>query len=167
MKLKLRVVLIGLVAVVAIGALISTPGAKEEVKEKWTAGWCTSNGVSLTIENVSVETRCATDFKDTSWNLFVATGNKVRGTNNYPTGFVCQINGLPAEQDCVDTPRYDEGTWAFFIAAAGTKSWTYAATGAGRHFSECGSAEAWLFVPADASPETSVPSEKPVTHKCD
>lgn len=158
--------LIGLVAIVAIGALIGTPEAKETLEPKFTEGWCSGDGVALTIEGSDTTTRCATDFRDTSWNLFAVTGNKVRGTDNYPTGFVCQINGEPKAQDCKDTPRYDEGSWSFFVAAPGAKSWQYAVTGAGRHFSVCGSAEAWVFVPAGQSPENSMPKTKPQTQTC-
>ncbi len=166
MRLSLRVVLIGLVALVGIGALISAPAAQDKTKVRFTPGWCTGEGVSLTIEGETTRTRCATKFKDTSWKLFKATGNEVRGTSAYPVGFVCQINGAPRAQDCIDTPRYDEGSWAFFIANPGSTTWQYALTGSSAHFSECGSAEAWLWVPSTESPETSKPSTKPVTHKC-
>jgi hypothetical protein len=166
MRLSLRAVLIGLVALVAIGALVSAPAAVEKTEAKFTEGWCDDSGVSLTIEAKASTTRCATAFDGTSWNLFAATGNKVKGTAVYPTGFVCQINGYPREQDCMDTPRYDEGSWAFFIAKPGAKTWQYAMTGAATHFSECGSAEAWVFVPGTESPETAMPKTKPKTHKC-
>jgi hypothetical protein len=167
MRLSLRVVLIGLIAFVAIGALVSTPAAIEKTKVDFEAGWCETKGVSLTIEAATVDTRCAKDFSGTSWQLLLATGHDVRGTSAYPTGFVCTINGAPEAQDCVDTPRYDEGSWAFFVARPGKKTWQYALTGAATHFSECGSAEAWVFVPPAESPETSRPKTAPVTQKCD
>ena len=167
MRLSLRAVLIGLVALVAIGALVSAPAALEKTETKFSEGWCLTAGVSLTIEGAETTTRCATDFDGTSWQLFTATGNKVRGTAVYPTGFVCQINGYPQEQDCMDTPRYDEGSWAFFIAKPGSNKWQYAITGAATHFGECGSAEAWIFVPGTESPETAKPKTEPKTHKCE
>ncbi|MCX8529768.1 MAG: hypothetical protein ORN27_06860 [Rhodoluna sp.] len=166
MRLSLRAVLICLVALVGLGALISAPAAQEKTKVDYKAGWCEDDGVSLVIEGETTVTRCAKNFKDTSWKLFAATGNKVRGTSVYPVGFVCQVNGYPKQQDCIDTPRYDEGSWAFFIAGPGSTKWQYALTGASTHFSECGSAEAWLWVPGTESPETSMPSVKPVTRKC-
>jgi hypothetical protein len=165
-RLSLRVVLIGLIAIVAIGAFISAPAANQSVKVNYSSGWCSGDGVSLTIEDASTTTRCAKKFDGTSWQLFAATGQQVRGTSAYPTGFVCQINGYPSSQDCIDTPRYDEGGWAFFIAKPGSSKWQYALTGAATHFSECGSAETWLWVSSKASPETSMPKTKPVTHKC-
>jgi hypothetical protein len=167
MRLSLRVVLIGLIAFVAIGALVSTPAAIDKTKVDFETGWCESNGVSLTIETETAETRCVKEFTGTSWQLILASGHEVRGTSAYPTGFVCTINGFPETQDCVDTPRYDEGSWAFFVARPGKKTWQYALTGAATHFSECGSAEAWVFVPGTESPETAKPKTAPKTQKCD
>lgn len=167
MRLSLRAVLIGLVAFVAIGALVSTPAAIDKTKVNFEPGWCQTQGVSLTIEADTIDTRCAKAFSGTSWQLILATGHQVLGTSAYPVGFVCKLNGFPASQDCVDTPRYDEGSWAFFVARPGKKTWQYALTGASTHFSECGSAEAWVFVPGTESPETSKPQTAPVTRKCD
>ena len=167
MRLSLRVVLVALVALVAIGALVRTPAAVEKTEVRYEEGWCKTDGVSMTIEADTAITRCATNFDGTSWQLFTATGNEVKGTSAYPTGFVCQINGIPSSQDCADTPRYDEGSWAFFIAKPGSKNWQYALTGAATHFGQCGSAEAWLWVPGTSSPETAMPKTKPKTRKCD
>jgi hypothetical protein len=167
MRLSLRVVLFGLVAVVAIGALVSTPAAIDKTKVDFENGWCEGAGVSLTIETKNADTRCATNFSGTSWQLLLATGHEVLGTSAYPTGFVCKVNGYPETQDCIDTPRYNEGSWAFFVARPGKTTWQYALTGAATHFSECGSAEAWVFVPPTQSPETSKPKTAPKTFKCD
>jgi hypothetical protein len=167
MRLSLRVVLVSLVALVAVGALISAPGAKHQsVKAHFTAGWCEVNGVSQTIEDATATTRCATDFSGTSWELFAAAGNTVTGTSQYPIGFVCKVNGRPAAQTCDHTPRYDEGTWAFFVAQPRETSWHYALTGASLHQTVCGSAEGWLWVPASSTPESSMPKTVPETRKC-
>ena len=167
MRLSLRAVLIGLIAFVAIGALVSTPAAIDKTRVNFESGWFAGNGVSLNIETDSVDTRCAPEFNGTSWQLLIATGHEVPGTSAYPTGFVCKVNGYPEAQDCIDTPRYDEGSWAFFVARPGKKAWQYALTGAATHFSECGSAEAWVFVPGTESPETAKPKTLPKTHKCE
>ncbi len=132
MRLSLRAVLIGLIAFVAIGALVSTPAAIDKTKVNFEPGWCQTEGVSLTIEEATVDTRCAKEFSGTSWQLLLATGHQVRGTSARP----------------------------------GKKTWQYALTGAATHFSECGSAEAWVFVPPTESPETYQPKTRPKTQKC-
>lgn len=160
--------LVALIALVAVGAFVAAPGVKPaETPVSFSSGWCQDEGVSVITEFKGKSTiRCATDFAGTSWNALVAAGFEPRGTSAYPLGFVCQLSGLPKEQDCKDTPRYDEGSWAFFVARPGKPGWQYALTGAATHFTECGSAEAWVFVPAGDSPQTAKPATSPKTRVC-
>ena len=160
--------LIALVALVAAGAVYNAlpgTGSPEPTAAKFSEGWCAGNGVTLHVESgESTSTRCAIDFTGTGWEIFAATGTKVEGTLNYPTGFVCRIESMPANQDCKDLPKYSEGSWSYYFAPVGAKAWTFSPTGAALRSPECGSAEAWVFVASNAL--IANPREKPVTKPC-
>ena len=185
MKLSLRTVLIALVALVAIGSTFSalsgvnptssaTPSASasrslnpEIIFETQCSK--TLPGVSLVIEfsgGAQDLQFCQTAFSSDGWQL-LANVAEIEGTEQYQTGFVCRINGWPAhaDQDCIDTPKYSEGSWAYFLSNSKHK-WSYSGIGATFHKPACGSAEAWLWVPASKSPTQSLPTIAPKTFKC-
>lgn len=159
----LRITLIGLVALVALAAVLPALSAAVGLKISFTqpaasgvdtvAGECTQDGVTLVID-YGMESRskpdvlCAKGFTGTGWELFNAVNQKVEGTQQYPTGFVCRINGYPsvAEQECANTPTRKQGSWTYFNMAAGQKPlWRFSTQGAGVRNLECGSVEGWVF----------------------
>jgi hypothetical protein len=185
MRLSLRTVLIALVALVAIGGLFSalsgagptasqsaTPSSSASQGELTiTESQCTraTPGVSIVVDFAGSGQNlefCQQGFNSDGWRL-LANIAEVEGTEQYQTGFVCRINGwpAPADQDCRDTPRYNEGSWAYFVSNS-KKKWSYSGTGASMHKPACGSAEAWLWVPGSKSPTQSLPSIAPKTFKC-
>jgi hypothetical protein len=159
----LRITLIGLVALVALAAVLPALSAAVGLKISFdepaattgstVSGECTQNGVTLVIDygleaEKKPEVLCAKGFNRTGWELFNAVNRKVEGTAQYPTGFVCRVNGYPtvAEQDCSNTPTRKQGTWTYFNIAAGHKSvWRFSMQGAGVRKLECGSVEGWVF----------------------
>ena len=170
MRISLRTVLIALVALVAIGAVwnsLSGASAPTDYSSSHSNGACSDEGVTLvTSYNGDQKAVCAHDFNGTGWDLFEATGTEARGTDQYPVGFVCTVAGQPANQDCKDTPRYDEGTWAYFFAKPGDTEWRFAGFGASMNRPGCGEAQAWVFADSKTDPATAKPSGTPPTFSC-
>jgi len=189
----LRITLIGLVALVALAAawpaLSAAVGFKvQTVKNVKTLGTQLDNtyypgaceaphaGVTLVVDYGSLRSgkpvvRCAlhhgTD-QLTGWSLFSAAGFKVAGTSDYPTGFVCRINGLPAQsqQDCLHTPTVAEGTWQYFVVG-NSGSWKFSMMGAAMSHPKCGEVQGWRFVKISDGPGPYPPRATPKTAMCD
>ncbi len=110
------------------------------------------------------------DFAGTGWQLIEAAGLKAEGTGDYPTGFVCRLEGWPSQdqQDCVDTPTPAEGTWGYFVTnpEIGT-GWIVSGIGSNMHKPKCGQAEAWVWVPPGKSVSDVRPSVEPEIFECD
>jgi hypothetical protein len=171
----LRVVLIALVALVAVGSIISTLPATESKsqnpapKPTFSDGACLDAGVTEVIdfgEQHSPVVYCATNFVGTGWDL-LAQRVDVSGTDEYPTGFVCRIEGVPSasEQDCANTPTYKEGSWVYFVADLDSAGWVMSPAGAGMRKPGCGTSDAWVFSGSDR-PERVIPSVEPTVFKC-
>ncbi|MFM6971683.1 MAG: hypothetical protein ACKOWH_03730 [Rhodoluna sp.] len=178
MRTPLRSILISLVALVAIGGAVSalTSGESSSPISKLgsTSGACVDNGVTLVVDfgtgsnKEPIET-CAKNFSGTGWQLFGSTGVSVQGTSEFPESFVCRIQGWPESnlQDCADTPKYSEGTWAFYFADVETGSkWLISGVGASMQKPECGSVEGWLFIAPGENRDTAEPSVAPHPISC-
>ncbi len=175
MRFSLRTVLIALVALVAIGGLVST-GALSTVSggdDKAglnSAGFCKTDGVSLLLDYGTGEQPdifCAESFEGTGWELFDATSQAVEGTTEYPVGFVCRINDFPSaeEQSCSSTPSGAEGSWAYYYASAELgNNWMFSAAGASMRKPKCGDVDAWVFL--KSGEEAHEPSIAPMTRSC-
>lgn len=175
MRLFVRLSLLGLVALVAAGFLLSgnqstleaTPTPSVDI------GQCQEAGISVVVdfglgaENKTTE-KCVRNFAGNSWALLETAGFEVSGTEKYPTAFVCRINQVPDEQSerCITTPGTTNGSWAYFIADPKTDTWVYSSYGAANHIAVCGSAEGWRFLSPDEDLKTA-PSVKPVTTSCE
>jgi hypothetical protein len=143
MRLSLRAVLFALVGLVAVGGLI-TNGVLGTVSESpvthpaKTSGFCSSDGVSLVMDygtkaNQPATASCGFSFAGNGWDLFSATSQKVEGTTEYPTGFVCRINDFPSVevQPCTSTPSAAQGSWAYYYASSQLGDhWLFSAAGA-------------------------------------
>ena len=174
MKLSLRMVLIALVALVAIGSMVSTiPSEQPYPKSNFGEGQCgETDGVSLVIDFGSSSQRkalelCAIDFDLTGWDIFASTQVPVEGTSEYPTGFVCRLAGWPTpdKQPCSKTPTAAQGTWAYFVASDQT-GWQFSGQGAAMRKPTCGSVEGWRFVePGEVGSQT-WPRVEPQTKSC-
>jgi len=189
----LRITLIGLVALVALAAawpaLSAAVGFKvQTVKNVKTLGTQLDNtyypgaceaphaGVTLVVDYGSLRSgkpvvRCAlhhgTD-QLTGWSLFSAAGFKVAGTSDYPTGFVCRINGLPtpAQQDCLHTPTSVEGTWQYFTARQ-AGGWRFSMVGSAMNRPVCGEYQGWRFVRLSEGSGPHLPRFAPTPFVCD
>lgn len=180
MRLLVRLSLIGLVGLVAIGFALNNrvqTGSNPNPSTKSSPvsilnGQCETEGVSLVVDFGSESelqpiVKCISNYTDSSWNLFQAAGISVTGTSKYPVGFVCRIQNFPneAQEPCLDMPNTAVGSWAYFVASAGSKEWQYSTWGAATHKPACGTAEAWLFkLPSEDLEEP--PINKPKTSVC-
>jgi len=160
MRLFVRLSLIGLVALVAIGFWltqkaqpdVNAPQEGKQAKVEVLDSQCEDSGISLLVEfgskaSVPTVAKCLKNYIGTSWDIFAAAGLEVTGTQTYPVGFVCRIQNFPnqADEPCLDTPKANIGSWAYFVAQPGSDQWQYSTWGAATHKPSCGSAEAWLF----------------------
>jgi hypothetical protein len=175
MRLFVRLSLLGLVALVAVGFLLSSNQSSPQplVKVSVQAGQCQESGISVVVDfgisksNQTTE-KCVKNYQGNSWDLLETAGFEVLGTEKYPTAFVCRINQVPDSQTerCISTPGTANGSWAYFIADPETNSWVYSSYGAANHVAVCGSAEGWRFLASDEDLKTQ-PSVKPMTTSCE
>jgi hypothetical protein len=155
MRSIVRLSLIGLVLLVAIGYAINLNQSKaieESIPASVEAGMCLDAGTSLVVDfgtssDKPAEVKCVKSYNGYSWDLFEAAGLVVSGTDKYPVGFVCRIEGLPTESEepCTDTPGTKNGSWAYFLGDE-NNSWIYSPIGASTHKVKCGVSEGWRFL---------------------
>ena len=170
MRNNLRVAFIGLLTLVIMGAIwsaFSTPRTGN-------GGTTAAKSVTLVVDfgkhsNRPVKSFALDDLPATvkGWDLFAAANLQVEGTSQYPTGFVCRISGWPAKanQDCEDTPTYNEGHWAYYVTGEELGSgWMLSGLGAAMHSPNCAGYEGWSWV--DPGAESSPPRFKPAIRAC-
>ena len=188
----LRITLIGLVALVAfaavwpalsgaVGLKVQTVGVQPlgtSLDKTYYQGQCQSKrpGITLVVDYGSLksgnpEIRCALPGeteKLTGWSLFLDAGIKVEGTSDYPTGFVCRINGLPTadKQDCLHTPTAGEGTWQYFTASK-AGGWHFSMVGSAMSHPACGDYQGWRFVTLSDGSGPHLPRVTPKPIACD
>jgi len=161
----LRSTLIGLIALVALGAVANAvapdwfavrvvshvPVKSASADFPVSKSECELAGVTLVVEQSATSNplvRCVAGFRGTGWELFGAAKVAVAGTEQYPQGFVCRIAGYPSvsKQSCNGTPTLREGTWTYWFATATTgEKWHLAMQGAAARKPLCGDVEAWVF----------------------
>lgn len=155
MRSIVRLSLIGLVLLVAVGYAINLNQGKaidENIPASVEAGMCLDAGTSLVVDfgsgsKLPTEVKCVQNFEGYSWDLFEAAGLEVSGTDKYPVGFVCRIEGFPSdsEEPCTETPGTKNGSWAYFLGDENNE-WKYSPIGASTHKVKCGVSEGWRFL---------------------
>jgi len=182
----MRYTLIGLIVLATIWAAVPEITKALGVKVAWpslgtisekpvTQSACVDEGVTLVIDfgtgsQRKAKTICAATFGtqqlDTGWTLFAAGRIAVEGTADYPTGFVCRIDGFPNSQSerCEHVPGSNAGHWAYFTATDAS-GWHYSQIGSALSHPHCGNWQGWRFVPAG---ETRIlpPRVKPEPFDC-
>ena len=74
-------------------------------------------------------------------------------------GFVCRIDGRPADRGCADTPPAD-AFWSYWHADRGG-DWAYSTSGAGSRTPAPGSVEGWSYNVDPAGPDRTPPRTAP------
>lgn len=179
MRIRLRTVLLILIALVTVGSIwrassVVEPTAQPTATATFVDGSCDAEhpGVSTFIDfgdDRADMAYCALNFNGSGWDLLTERID-VEGTSEYPTGFVCRIEGWPTaeEQDCADTPTYSEGSWVYWVADSKTNGWSMSGTGSSMRKPECGASEAWVFSKSSVSDteNADLPSASPVVFEC-
>jgi hypothetical protein len=154
---SLRLALIGLIALVAVGSFVANskaPTAESSISKPVED----TKPVTLVIDfgkasGKSVQSFDLQNVKNnaTGWDLFALAKLTVQGTHQFPSGFVCRIDGWPSEalQDCADTPAYSEGHWAYYVTSLQLGGgWLLSGQGAATHIPDCAAYEGWAWVAA-------------------
>ena len=158
-----RAVLLFLLAIVAIGSVMTTTNSSPSPESRVADGPCSEDGTTLVIEFGPLEqgsiVRCVEDFSGNGWELFEAAELYVEGTADYPNSFVCRIENLPSSEvePCDGTPSAQTGSWIYFVANADDepRNWQRSPVGAASRTPKCGDSEAWVFSKeVNASPLT-------------
>jgi hypothetical protein len=174
MRSFVRLSLIGLVALVAIGFAVTqqqSDGDKDKPQVKVSTGMCSEVGTSLVVDFGTNQKgplieKCVEDFSGYSWDLFEVADIEVAGTEKYPVGFVCRIENFPneASEPCKDTPGIKNGSWAYFLTDE-TGAWKYSPIGASTHKAKCGVSEGWRFL-LHGEPTNAFPRATPKAYVC-
>lgn len=184
MRIRLRTVLLILIALVAVGSAFNALSAVESSPSKsetptnlaatFSEHECDAQtpGVTAIVDfgnAAKPRVFCASNFSGSGWDL-ISQHLRVEGTSEYPTGFVCRIEGwpTPAEQDCANTPTYSEGSWVYWVADNTSKGWVMSGTGSSMRKPKCGTSEAWVFSKNSTSDtqNSELPQVKPVIFEC-
>lgn len=170
MRLNLRVALLLLIGLVAIGGLWSanqTSAPSSEGPGAKSATLVIDFGAAAERQTKVVKLRNLSD-EETGWSLFEVAGVEVQGTAQYSVGFVCRLDGWPAEedQDCTRTPTAAEGHWAYYVTNSKMGAgWILSGQGAASHNPECGGYEGWVWV--TSGQRSKPPRFDAVVQKCD
>ena len=156
MRVSLRSVLVSLIGLVALGGLVASIDAERGVSSATKTDQTTTGSVQLVIEFGDESRRQDIDvsvahFAGTGWQLLEAGDIEVEGTVDYPSSFVCRLNGWPTRQieSCATGPSGRTGHWAYWVTSPELgDGWILSGVGAAAHRPECGQSEAWVWVPA-------------------
>ena len=124
-RLVARLAVAALVAA-AVGVGVSAPAHAS------TCG--TASGVSVVVDfhqlGGGVQRRCdRDDADDTAWEQLAGVHFQLTPVTRQP-GFICRIDGEPADDPCVNTPP-SNAYWSLWWSDGRSGKWTYSSTGAG------------------------------------
>ena len=165
MRLNLRVALFLLIGLVAIGGVWSGSQSSSSTDDK-SATVVIDFGADSGREPKVIELT-GVPAEQTGWDLLVRAEVDVQGTAQYPTGFVCRLDGWPtvAAETCDETPAYSDGHWAYYVTSHEiSKGWLLSGQGAATHVVECGGFEGWKWV--GPREEATPPSVSPEIREC-
>jgi hypothetical protein len=175
------IVLSALILLVVAGSVLSwafennfiEATSAKQIEVNYSEGECEQVGVTIVVDfgdssDRDPIIRCANNFVGTGWEVFQATAIDVSGTNQYPVGFACRIENFPSssEQNCMDTPKYSEGSWGYFVLTE-QSGWQVSQVGSAARDAECGSIEGWLFIGPGKQDAGLLPKPIPETVACD
>lgn len=173
MRINLRVALLLLIGLVALGSAWSGMSSSQTVHGKAGDAFALKSA-TLVIDfgadsgrQVKVIQLADLPVDATGWDVLVQAGVPLQGTDQYPTGFVCRLEGWPSEQDesCDGTPSYSDGHWAYFLSSKKLGGgWILSGQGAAAHVPACGDIEGWKWVAPNSA--VTPPSVSPDTDEC-
>ncbi len=159
-----RVLSVVLVASVAVGAgVLPAPSVAAAPRAAASGSPCPGpTGVTVVVDATplggGVRVGCAPGAPADGLDALRSAGFAVRGTTRFP-GFVCRIDGAPAQDPCLDTAPPD-AYWSYWHAPRGG-AWTYSDTGAAERTPPAGSVEGWVFSDGSGRSPTLAPPARP------
>lgn len=126
-------------------------------------GGCAEAGSGVTVvvdaraAGGGVRVACAPGSPSSGFTALQSAGFNLTEVQGLP-GFLCKIDGFPADQDCTSTPPAD-AFWSYWHASPGG-SWTYSVVGGAAFTPEPGSIEGWAFG-SSAAPGVAPPAPPP------
>jgi hypothetical protein len=121
-----------------------------------------TGGVTVVVEYGALgggtEVSCAPEGGRTAERLLEDTGHALTYVQRFP-GFVCRINGLPADDPCVNTPPAD-AYWGLWWSDGESGKWSYSSLGAASLTIPAGGyvAMVWDGSAGDVRPQTGAPA---------
>lgn len=120
--------------VVAAAVLAAAAYAAVPAPSASAAGCSTARGVTVVVDfhelGGGVQTGCVADGAgDAASTLFPAAGFSLSYVRRQP-GFVCRVDGAPADDPCMNTPPAD-AYWALYWSDGESGSWSYSTSGVG------------------------------------
>lgn len=140
--------LVLLTALMLVPVLLLAPAAVAAPRAgAWSNGPCpTASGVTVVVDfqelGGGVVVRCAAGSPGTGFQALDDAGIPWSPTVRFP-GFLCRIDGRPADQPCQSTPP-TTAYWSYWNAVRGG-TWCYGNFGAGNRRPPEGTVEGWSF----------------------
>lgn len=126
---------------------------------------CQDAGIGVTVvvdfrgAGGAIEVGCAPGAPSSGFAALQAAGFAITELQGL-SGFLCKIDGYPADEDCASTPPGD-AFWSYWSAERGG-SWSYSIVGGATRVPAPGTVDGWSFGAATA-PGMSPPPEPPAT----
>lgn len=121
------------------------------------------SGVTVVVDfrgaGGAIEVGCAAGAPSSGFAALQAAGFAITELQGLP-GFLCKIDGYPADEDCAGTPPGD-AFWSYWSAERGG-SWSYSIVGGATRVPAPGTVDGWSFGAATA-PGMSPPPKPPAT----
>ncbi|MGI9015742.1 MAG: hypothetical protein ACR2HR_01325 [Euzebya sp.] len=121
-----------------------------------------SEGVTVVVDFQSLGgptlIRCAAAPVSSGFDALTRAGIAYQTVTPSP-GFICRIEGLPADQTCADFAPAD-AYWSYWTAQRGG-AWSYSSAGAGNRVPPPGTVEGWSFSTNPQASDTQPPRTPP------
>jgi hypothetical protein len=147
---------LALVAALALGGLASV-GAAGVAGGSASGACATAAGITVVVDFGSagggLQVGCASPPVANGFAALSGAGFPIRNVSSQP-GFLCQIDGKPADDPCIQVPS-SAHYWSYWYAQRGG-DWTYSSSGASRT-PPPGSVEGWAYGDGDP-PRTPPPA---------
>ena len=157
-----RVAAACVLAMAGLVLALATP-APDATAASWTEGACPDrSGITVVVDlqglRDEVLVRCAPAPVESGYDALTKVGVDWTPTQRHP-GFLCRIEGFPADDPCVTTPPPD-AYWGYWRAAYGG-SWRYSQYGPATTSPAPGPVDGWAFSTGDDQPPRVAPPPPP------
>ncbi|MCC5950955.1 MAG: hypothetical protein JJU45_02550 [Acidimicrobiia bacterium] len=164
-RLGALLVAVAVVGVVGLSssAASSVPAPSTDEARSWTSGPCpTTAGVTVVVDltafDLGIHVRCAPGSPSSGFAALAGAGFEHRTAVRSP-GFLCRIDGHPADDPCVNAAPAS-AYWSYWLASRGGQ-WCYSNLGAGNRQPPPGTVEGWSFSRSTSGAQAAPPGVAP------